>query len=81
LKNIIILRFMELWRAISDVLGRRLSEAKPAVEGECALLLITKYERVVIETDRDIEVGNRMGKKDVKNTFFRVLGVSETPRL
>jgi len=45
---------------IPDVLGRRLSEVKPAVEGECAPLLTTKYEPDVIETDRDIEVGNRM---------------------
>jgi len=72
---------MEVWRAIPDVLGRRLSVAKPAVEGECAPLLTTKYESDVIETDRDIEVGNRMDRKDVKNTFFCVLGVSATPRL
>jgi len=54
---------------IPDVLGRRLSETKPAVEGECAPLLITKYEPDVIETDLDIEVGYRMDRKHVKNTF------------
>jgi len=71
---------MEVWCALPDILGCRLSEAKPAVEGECAPLLNTKYEPNMIETDRDIEVGNRMDKKHVKNTFFRVLGVSKTPR-
>jgi len=54
---------------------------KPAVEGECAPLLTTKYEPDLIETDGDIEVGNRKDKKHVKNTFFRVLGVSTTLRL
>jgi len=72
---------MKIWCAIPDVLGRRLNKAKPAVEGECAPLLTTKYEPDVIETGRDIEVGNRMDRKHVKNTFFRVLGVPETPRL
>jgi len=42
---------MEVWRTIPDVLGRQLSEAKPAVEGECALLLTTIYKPDVIETD------------------------------
>jgi len=72
---------MEVWRAIPDVFSRQLSKAKPAVEGKCAPLLTTKYKSDVIETDRDIEVGNCMDKKRVKNTFFRVLGVSESPRL
>jgi len=53
---------MEVWRAIPDVLGRRLRFAQPAVEGECAPLLTTKYELDMIETDPDIEVGNRMDK-------------------
>jgi len=61
---------MEIWRAIPDVLGHRLSEANPAVKGEYAPLLTTKYESDMIATDPDIEVGNRMDKKHVKNTFF-----------
>jgi len=70
---------MEVWRAIPDVLGSRLRFAQPAVEGECAPLLTYKYKPDVIETDRDIEVRNRMDKKHVKNTFFRFWGVSVTP--
>jgi len=49
--------FSKLWRAIPDVLGRRLSEAKLAEEGECAPLITTKYEPDLVKTDRDIEVG------------------------
>jgi len=65
--------------AVPDVLGRWLSAAKPAVEGECAPLLTTKYEPDVIESDRDIEVGNRIDKKDVKNTFFAFWGCPRPP--
>jgi len=50
--------------------------AQPAEEGGCAPLLTTKYEPDVVKTDRDIEVGNRVHKQ----TFIRVVGVSETPR-
>jgi len=60
---------MKVWRAILDVLGRRLSKAKPVEEGECAPLLITIYEPDTIESDRDIEVGNRMHKKHVFSRF------------
>jgi len=34
--------FYKLWRAIQDVLGRRLSEAKPAEEGGCTPLVTAK---------------------------------------
>jgi len=70
---------MNIDQLVPDVLGRQLRFAQPAVEGECAPLLTNKYEPDMIETDRDIEVGNRIDKQHVKNTFFRVLGVSETP--
>jgi len=66
---------MELWRAIPYVPGRRLSEAKPAVEGGCTPLLAAKYEPDMVKTDRDIEVGNCM---EIKHAFC-VFGVSETP--
>jgi len=41
----------KLWRAIPDVLGRRLSEAKPAEEGSCTPLLTAEYEPDTVETD------------------------------
>jgi len=71
-----IWRFMEVWRAIPDVLGRGLSEAKPAEEGGCTPLLGTKYEPDMVIKDRDIEVGNRMENKHA----FGVFGVSDAPR-
>jgi len=47
---------MEVWRAIPDVLGRRLSEAKSAEGGGRTPLLATKYEPDVVKTDRDNDV-------------------------
>jgi len=69
LKNIFIWRFKEIWHAIPDVSGRRLSEAGRG--RGCTPLLTTKYEPDMVKTDRDIEVGNSMD--------LRFL-VSETPR-
>jgi len=36
IENNFIWRFMELWRAIPDVPGHPLSEAKPVIEEDCA---------------------------------------------
>jgi len=54
---------MEIRRAILDVPGRRLSEAKQAEEGGCTPLPTSKYEPDMVKTDRDIKVRNRMEKK------------------
>jgi len=48
--------FSKLWRAIPDVVGRQLSEAKPAEEGGCSLLPTAKYEQHMVKTDRDNDV-------------------------
>jgi len=44
----------EVWRAIPDVLGRQVSEAKLAEEGGCVLLLTTKYEPLLVRSERVI---------------------------
>jgi len=36
--------FLELWHAIPDYYGPKISKAKPAEKGECILLLATKYK-------------------------------------
>jgi len=43
-------------RMLPDVLGRRLSEAKPAEGVGSSALLTTKYEPDVVKTDRDNDV-------------------------
>jgi len=66
---------MKVWRAMPDVLGRRLSVAKPAKEGGYVPLLNTKHE-----PDMDKSGPRYRGQKSYgKNTFDRVLGVSATP--
>jgi len=47
---------LEIWHAVPNDYGYRMSEAKPAGKGECIILLTTKYETNVVKTDRDNDV-------------------------
>jgi len=48
--------FSKLWRAIPDVLGRRLTEAMLAERKGIYPLLTIKYEPDMVKTDRDNDV-------------------------
>jgi len=46
--------FSQVWRAIPDVHGRQLIEAKLAEEGQCAPLPTTNFEPILVGSDRII---------------------------
>jgi len=52
-KNVLVyFYFFNVWRAIPDVYGRQLSEAKLVEEGGCAPLPTIKYEPLLVGSDR-----------------------------